>query len=105
MQASFDTSLVQNMRPLTRSTEMETDARLIEERRELVAAERDTYSPEYFPGSAAWKRNRVAQWALKAFDAEHPEVLAGIKAAQAAAKAKESAYWNSPEGLRKQAGM
>ena len=84
---------------------METDARLIAERKELVATERNTYSPEHFPGSAAWKRNRVAELALTAFDAAHPEVLARIKAAQAAAAAQERAYWSSPEGMRKQAGM
>lgn len=54
---------------------------LIDERRAL-AIESD--SDGAFPGSKAWKTAREAEKRLKAFDAEHPEVLAKVQADHAA---------------------
>jgi len=50
------------------------------ERKALVRAEIDSYSPEYFPGSAKWRENKRCKNAVDAFDSAHPEVLAAIKA-------------------------
>ena len=59
---------------------------LREERKILAEMERNTYSPESFPGSAAWKINNKAADALKAFDLAHPEIIAEIKIERAAAR-------------------
>jgi hypothetical protein len=82
-----------------------TTAELQEARKELVRNERGTYSPDDFPGSGGWRRNKAAREALKAFDAAHPEILAGIKAARATREAEQNAYWNSPAGIEKQLSM
>lgn len=78
---------------------------LREERKGLVDEEYNTYSPEHFPGSKAWNRNRAARMAVTAFDSAHPEVIAEIRARQAEKAAAEKAYWDSPEGREKMLGM
>ena len=57
----------------------------------LSDAEYNSYNPDAFPGSRAWKANNIAAQALAAFDAEHPEIIAEIKAEQAAARAAKYA--------------
>lgn len=82
-----------------------THAELREARMDLVNRERGSYSPDDFPGSAGWRKNKAAREALKAFDSAHPEILAEIKAARLAKEAEKNAYWNSPEGIEKQLSM
>jgi hypothetical protein len=57
------------------------------QRDELVAAELNTYSPDNFPGSSAWRRNHACINDLEAFDAAHPELVAEL-ASDREAKAK-----------------
>lgn len=59
------------------------------ERRDLVAAELNTYGPDDFPGSRRWQAHHRAELAVKDFDAAHPEVLAAIKAERAGAPPPE----------------
>lgn len=44
----------------------------------------NSHNPEAFPGSAAWREAEEWRKALNAFDAEHPEIIAAIKAAKQA---------------------
>ena len=61
-----------------------------EGQRELLAREcENTYSPEHYPGSRAWQKNKVATDALRAFDDAHPEIVAAINAARAAKHAAD----------------
>lgn len=65
------------------------------QRKVLAEKVSDLYSPEDFPGSKAWRACQQAQRELNAFDAEHPEIIAAIKAERAAADkaAAEDAGW------------
>jgi hypothetical protein len=54
------------------------------QRKVLAEAEYNTYSPDYFPGSAGWRKNKAAADALKQFDAAHPEIIAALQAERAA---------------------
>lgn len=56
-------------------------------RRSLVIAEYNTYSPDHFPGSQAWQKNKDAADALKRFDAKHQDIADEAKA-QAEAERK-----------------
>ena len=62
------------------------------QRKALVIAEYNAYSPDHFPGSAKWNRWNQAVKALEAFDAAHPELVAELKSeAEADRKAKYDA--------------
>jgi len=52
---------------------------LAEQRKDLVSAEYNLYSPEYFPGSEKWNKWDEATKALKEFDRAYPEVNANVK--------------------------
>ena len=69
--------------------------KLYTERKGLVEQERNLYSPDYFPGSAGWKKHNAAWKALEAFDTEHPEIKAETKAQRKAKDAKiaEESGW------------
>lgn len=56
------------------------------ERRKLVQADADSYNPDAFPGSAEWRKNKIARDTLATFDAAHPEVVVAIRAERPAAK-------------------
>lgn len=56
------------------------------EREALAQAESRSYDPDAFPGSARWMKNNNAARALAAFDAEHPEIVAELKAEKEAAR-------------------
>lgn len=62
---------------------------LNQKRENLVVAVYNTYDPDNFPGSRAWRANVVAQQSLDNFDADHPEVLTAIEAEQAAERKAE----------------
>jgi len=62
------------------------------QREALAIAEENSYSPNYHPGSNAWHKNAAAANALRAFDAAHPEIVAGINAARAA---KAQVEWDA----------
>ena len=68
---------------------------LYAERQELAEQERNLYSPDYSPGSAGWKKHNTALKAVAAFDAEHPEIKAELKAQRKAKDAKiaEKSGW------------
>ena len=52
--------------------------------REILATEYERCDPDAYPGSKAWQRLYAAERALMAFDREHPEVIAELRAARAA---------------------
>jgi len=54
------------------------------QREKLAREEHDTYSPDHYPGSPAWMKNRKAADALKEFDKAHPEIVAAVNVARAA---------------------
>ena len=60
------------------------ETQLTAARTNLAEIAYDLYSPENFPGSTAWRKCNVAEKALEAFDAAHPEIIAEIKAARQA---------------------
>lgn len=61
-------------------------------RAKLAREERNTYSPNYFPGTRAWHKNHDAVIALREFDAAHPEIAAEIDAAW---RAREAAKYDA----------
>ena len=71
------------------------NAELKNQRNALAEKAYNLYSPSSFPGSKEWRAQQEAQRALDAFDAEHPEIVAQIKAERAAADkaAAEDAGW------------
>ena len=78
---------------------------LAETRKQLVSNEYNSYAPGNFPGSKGWRANQLARKVLADFDAAHPEIKAAIDAAKAARDAAKNAYWASPEGVEKMAGV
>jgi hypothetical protein len=55
------------------------------DRRTLATTEYNLYDPEHFPGSRGWLAHDRAVRALQAFDAAHPEIVAALEVARAAA--------------------
>ena len=51
---------------------------LIQQRKELAKVAYNTYNPDAFPGSKAWRINNEAEVNLRNFDLSHPEVKAEI---------------------------
>jgi hypothetical protein len=84
---------------------MEQRSELRKQHDALMAADRAAYSASAFPGTPRWWASVRAHDAVTAFEAAHPEMVAEIKAEQAAKRAAEHAYWDSPEGREKMAGM
>lgn len=84
---------------------MKTTDDLKHTREDLAHKVENLYCPDDFPGSRAWRAHLAAERALRDFDAAHPEIVAEIRAARATAEAARHAYWQSPEGREKAAGL
>lgn len=72
-----------------------TTTTLATERADLAETERGTYDGDAFPGSKTYIRHSAALKALMAFDAEHPEIVAGLAAEQAAQDATSPRWMQS----------
>lgn len=57
---------------------------LKKQREALVETASMSYSPDDFPGSAAWQVTCNADKAVATFDVDHPEIIAQIKQDKAA---------------------
>ncbi len=68
---------------------------LKEQRKELAEAVYNSYSPEDFPGSKAWRITQSHQKQLNEFDTAHPEIIAQQTTEMNARNAKtaEEAGW------------
>jgi len=77
------------------------NSELRSERKRLAEAEFNSYSPENFPGSAGWRKNKIAKDALAVFDLAHPDIVAELKAER---EATQKAKYDSLSDFAKMGG-